>query len=252
MKKSIQPADSDHPYGHGKVENIASLFQSLFLIIMGLILVAEGTRQALAVDELPDFDGGIVVMLLSSLASFAVGRRLLRIGRETDSPLLQADSYHFTMDTYTNAGVVIALVLAQWQGSVLWDRIVAILIGAWVIIAAFGILRSSVDALMDKFIPQELQKEIDQIILSHSPEIMGYHKMRSRRSGPQKLVDLHLVTCRYRSLTEAHEIADHIEKEIESRVKYSDVIIHIDPCALVCPKNLEECLFMSKSNAEGN
>jgi cation diffusion facilitator family transporter len=246
MKKSIQPADSEHPYGHGKIENIASMFQAILLGFMGALLVWEGIRQSLLKQEVPDFDAGILVMIFSGLVSFWVGRRLFRIGRETDSPLLKADAYHFSMDTYTNAGVVIALILAQWQGRIIFDRFIAILIGAWVIVSAYRILRNSIDALMDKYIPRDLQIEIDNIILSHSPEIMGYHKMRTRRSGSQKMIDLHLVTCRDKSIADAHNITDHIEKEIESRIQNSDVIIHIEPCSIECPRNKEECIYMCR------
>lgn len=249
MRRSVQPADSEHPYGHGKVENIASLFQALLLGLMGLLLVGEGVRRMLVPGTgIPSLDAGIVVMLFSALVSYWVGRRLARIGRETDSPLLKADAYHFSMDTFTNTGVVIALVLAQWKGTMLFDRIIAILIGAWVILSAFRIFRSSLDALMDKYIPQELLKQIDQIILSHSPEIMGYHKMRTRRAGSQKLIDLHLVTCKERSLTRAHEIADHIEKEIEAKIKSSDVMIHIEPCDNKCPPG---CRYLSREGSLG-
>ena len=252
MKKSIQPADPEHPYGHGKIENIAALFQALLLGFMGAVLVWEGVRQSFFKQEVPDFDAGILVMIFSGLVSFWVGRRLFRIGKETDSPLLKADAYHFTMDTYTNTGVVIALILAQWQGRIIFDRIIATLIGAWVILSAYRILRNSLDALMDKYIPRDLQIEIEKIILSHSPEIMGYHKMRTRRSGSQKMIDLHLVTCRDKSIAEAHKITDHIEKEIESRIRNSDVIIHIEPCSIECPQNKEECIYMYRSELQRN
>ncbi|MEK6776283.1 MAG: cation diffusion facilitator family transporter [bacterium] len=243
MKQSVQPADKDHPYGHGKIENIASLLQGLFLGIMGLILIGEGVREVIFVHRVPDFDAGILVMICSSIISFWVGRRLARVGKETDSPLLQADSFHFAMDTYTNTGVVIALVLAQWQGKIIFDQIIGILIGLWVIYSAFRIFRSSTDVLMDKYIPEDIQKDINRIILSHSPEIIEYHKMRTRRSGSMKLIDLHLVTCKDLSLAEAHRITDHIEKEIQAAIKNSDVVIHMEPCLLKCPDTKEKCRF---------
>ncbi len=250
MKKSIQPADSEHPYGHGKVENITSLLQAVILGFAGLFLIGEGVRRILLVEAVPDFDSGILIMLFSALVSFVIGRRLAKVGKETDSPLLQADAFHFTVDTYTNTGVVIALILAQWQGRIIFDRIIAILIGIWVIISAFRIFRSALDDLMDKYIPQALQEEIDRIILSHYPEILGYHKMRTRRAGSDKLIDLHLVTCRDKSLPEAHNITDHIEKEIEAGIKNSDVIIHIEPCNRECPDKSETCEYIKRSAPE--
>ncbi len=247
MKKSIEPADREHPYGHGKIENLASFFQAGFIGLMGLILIGEGVRRSLMDGAPPRFGAGIAVMLASGAASFFVGRRLARVGQETDSPLLQADSMHFLTDTYTNLGVALALVLAAGSGYVFFDRLVAVLIGGWVLLAAYRILRRALDALTDRYIPQELRDEIDRIILSHTPQIMGYHKLRTRHAGSQKLIDLHLVTCKDMVVEEAHRITDHIEKEIESRIRNSDVMIHIEPCGEKCPERPEECEYLSPS-----
>ncbi len=245
MRKSIEPADQEHPYGHGKIENLASFFQAGFIGLMGLVLIGEGVRRMLMDGDPPRLGAGIAVMLVSGAASFFVGRHLAGIGRETDSPLLKADSLHFLTDTYTNLGVALALVLAAWSGYIFFDRLAALLIGAWVLIAAYRIFRRALDALTDTYIPKELREEIDRIILSHMPQIMGYHKLRTRHAGSQKLIDLHLVTCKDMVVEEAHRITDHIEKEIESRIRNSDVIIHIEPCGEPCPEKPEECLYLS-------
>lgn len=248
MKESLKPADSEHPYGHGKIENVASFFQAGFIGLAGALLIGEGVRRTLYVDELPDFDWSIAAILFSILISYLVGRRLARVGRETDSPLLAADALHFSVDTYTNTGVLVALILSQWTGLVLFDRLSAVVIGAWIVVAAYRIFRSSLDALIDKDIPREFQEEIDRIILSHSPKIIGYHKLRTRRAGSQKLIDLHLVTCREMNIAEAHDITDRIEKEIEAQISHADVIIHVEPCTDNRPGCEERCRFLSPSN----
>ncbi len=245
MKKSIEPADPEHPYGHGKIENVASFFQAGFIGLMGLVLIGEGVRRSLMDGEPPRLGAGIAVMLASGAASFFVGRRLARIAKETDSPLLQADSMHFLTDTYTNLGVALALGLAAWSGYIFFDRLAALLIGGWVLVTAYRILRRALDALTDRYIPKELRDEIDRIILSHTPQIMGYHKLRTRHAGSQKLIDLHLVTCKDMVVEEAHRITDHIEKEIQSRIRNADVMIHIEPCAETCPEQPEECEYLS-------
>ncbi len=246
MKKSIKPADQEHPYGHGKIENLAAFVQAGFIGLMGLILIGEGVRRSLMDGEPPRLGAGIAVMLVSGAASFFVGNRLARVGRETDSPLLQADSMHFLTDTYTNLGVALALVLAAWSGYLFFDRLAALLIGGWVLVAAYRILRRALDALTDKYIPKELRDEIDRIILSHTPQILGYHKLRTRHSGSQKLIDLHLVTCKDMVVEEAHHITDRIEREIERRIRNSDVIIHIEPCGERCPEKPDECEYLSQ------
>ncbi len=248
MKESLKPADSEHPYGHGKIENVASFFQAGLIGLAGALLIGEGVRRMLYVEEVPDFDWSIGAILFSVLISYLVGRRLARVGRETDSPLLKADALHFSVDTYTNSGVLVALGLSQWTGLIIFDRLIAIVIGAWVMAAAYRIFRSSLDALIDRDIPEEFRRDIDRIVLSHSPTIIGYHKLRTRRAGSQKLIDLHLVTCREMTIAEAHDIADHIEKEIESQISHADVIIHVEPCTDNRPGCEEKCRFVKCSN----
>jgi ferrous-iron efflux pump FieF len=252
MKKSVQPADEEHPYGHGKIENIASLVQAGLIGVAGLLLIEEGIRRSIHLEKLPNFDGGIVVMIVSGTLSFLVGRRLLRIGRETDSPLLKADALHFSIDTYTNAGVVIALILSVWSRRVIFDRIAAILIGVWVLYSAYRIFRSALDALMDRTISQDLQEQIDRIILDHCKEIIGYHRMRTRRSGSQKMIDLHLVICRDVSLTQAHAITEELEKKIEKTIHNSDVVIHIEPCTQDCPQIRDQCFYKTDLSSSSN
>lgn len=249
MRQAIKPADREHPYGHGKIENIASLFQAGIIGLAGLFLVEEGVRRALLVETLPTFDAGIWVMVLSAAISYFVGRRLARIARATDSPLLEADALHFSVDTYTNAGVVLALFLSRWTGKIFFDRMVAILIGCWILYAAQKLFRGALSALMDQNISRELEEKIDRIILDHCEEIIGYHRMRTRRSGSKKMIDLHLVICKYISLMEAHGITEELEKKVEEKIKNSDVMIHIEPCNMECPRIREQCLYKTDSTS---
>ncbi len=249
MKESIKPADREHPYGHGKIENIASLFQAGIIGLAGLFLVGEGIRRSLFVEAVPAFDAGIMVMILSAAISYLVGRRLARIARATDSPLLDADALHFTVDTFTNTGVVLALLLSRWSGRIFFDRMAAILIGCWVLYAALKLFRNALSALMDQTIPRELEEKIKGLILDHCEEIIGYHRMRTRRSGSKKMIDLHLVICKDISLTEAHGITEELEKKIEEKIKNSDVMIHIEPCDMECPRIREQCLYKTEPSS---
>ncbi len=249
MQHAIKPADREHPYGHGKIESIASLFQAGIIGLAGLLLVGEGIRRSLFVEAVPVFDAGIWVMALSGAISCLVGRRLARIARVTDSPLLAADALHFTVDTYTNTGVVLALLLSRWSGRIFFDRMAAILIGCWILYAALKLFRNALSALMDRNIPRELEGEIDRIILEHCEEIIGYHRMRTRRSGSKKMIDLHLVICKDISLTEAHGITEELEKKIEEKIRNSDVMIHIEPCSMECPRIREQCLYKIDSTS---
>ncbi|NOY54321.1 MAG: cation transporter [Deltaproteobacteria bacterium] len=254
MKQAIKPADREHPYGHGKIENIASLFQAGIIGLAGLLLMGEGIRRMLLVEAVPVFDVGIFVMALSGVISYLVGRRLARFARMTDSPLLAADALHFTIDTWTNTGVVLALLLSRWSGKIFFDRAAAILIGGWILYAALKLFRNALAALMDQNISPEMEEKIDRIILDHCEEIIGYHRMRTRRSGSKKMIDLHLVICKDITLDEAHGITEELEKKIEEDINNSDVMIHIEPCDMECPRIREQCLYKTEpsSPADGS
>jgi len=247
MQQAIKPADREHPYGHGKIENIASFFQAGIIGLAGLFLVGEGIRRSKFVEVVPAFDAGIFVMAFSGGVSFLVGRRLAKVSRLTDSPLLEADALHFTVDTFTNTGVVVALLLSRWSGRIFFDHLAAILIGCWILYAAQKLFRNALSALLDQTIPRELQEKIDGILLDHCEEIIGYHRMRTRRSGSKKMIDLHLVICKDISLPEAHGITEKLEKEIEEKIRNSDVMIHIEPCEMKCPQIREQCLYKTES-----
>jgi len=176
-----------------------------------------------------------------------VGRRLSRFARMTDSPLLAADALHFSIDTWTNTGVVLALLISRWTGRIFFDRMAAVLIGGWILYAALKLFRKALSALMDENISPEMEKKIDRIILDHCEEIIGYHRMRTRRSGSKKMIDLHLVICKDISLPEAHGITEELEKKIEEQIRNSDVMIHIEPCEMACPRRREACLYKSES-----
>ncbi len=252
MKQAIKPADREHPYGHGKIENIASLFQAGIIGLAGLFLVGEGVRRMLRVQAVPVFDAGIWVMALSGAVSYLVGRRLARVALLAESPLLSADALHFSIDTWTNTGVVLALLLSRWSGRIFFDRMAAILIGSWILYAAQKLFRNALSALMDQTIPPELEAKIDRIILDHCEEIIGYHRMRTRRSGSKKMIDLHLVICKDTSLPEAHEITEELEKKIEEKINNSDVMIHIEPCEMECPRIREQCLYKTEPSSSAD
>ena len=235
IRKSMEPADSSHPYGHGKMETLGTVFMSVVVALTGIWIVWEGIRRLRAGIVPRSVDTGLVVMALSVAASWYISERIRKAGEETGSPALAADSLHFRTDVWSGGGILASLLAYRVTGWRWLDPGSALIVGGYIITAAFPILREALDDLMDRSLPHETVEEIRHIIDSHRPLVVDYHKLRTRRSGAEKHVDFHVVVCRQYLLEDAHRVADHLERELSQALGNAHVVTHIDPCEIECP-----------------
>ena len=240
IRKSIEPADFSHPYGHGKAETLGTVFMSVIVALTGAWIVREGIHRLRAGIIPSSIDAGLVVMALSVAASWYIARRIWKAGDETGSNALKADSLHFRTDVYAGAGILVSLLLFRVTGWKWLDPGAAMVVGGYIVLAAISIFREALGDLMDSSLPPETVEEIRRIIDSHKPLVVDYHKLRTRRSGSEKHVDFHVVVCRQFLLQDAHQVADHLEKEVSQALGNAHVVTHIDPCDIECPGK-EEC-----------
>ena len=240
IRKSMDPADQSHPYGHGKVETLATVFQALVIGGTGAWVVREGILR-LAAGRVPESaDAGIVVMAISLFASWYISKRIRKAGEETGSTALVADSLHFATDVYTNAGILGSLLVFRFTGWKWLDPGVALLVGAYILVAAGRLLLGAIHDLMDRGLPEGDVERIRRIIEEHRPMVVEYHDLRTRRSGSTRHIDFHLVVCREYKLEDAHRVADHLEKELQRTFGNANVVTHVDPCRIECP-GIELC-----------
>ncbi|MGE5189602.1 MAG: cation diffusion facilitator family transporter [Gemmatimonadota bacterium] len=235
IRKSLEPADTTHPYGHGKVETLATVFQGAVIAATGIWVIREGILRIMAKKVPASAEAGIAVMVIGVVASWYVSGRIRRAGEETGSSALVADSLHFRTDVYTNAGILLSLALFRLTGWAWLDPGVAIAVGIYIAAVAAKLLFEAVQDLLDRGLPPETVARVEKIIDAHRPLIIGFHDLRTRRSGSEKHVDFHVVVCRQFLLDDAHRVADHIEKEVGSALGNARVVTHIDPCDIECP-----------------
>ena len=240
IRKSMEPADSSHPYGHGKVETLGTVFMSGVIILTGVWIVLEGVRRLREGIVPRSVDIGILVMGLSVAASWYISERIRKAGEETGSQALAADSLHFRTDVWSGGGILLSLVAYRFTGWKWLDPGVAVAVGAYIVVAAVPILREAVGDLLDRSLPPETVEKIRQVIESHRPLVVDYHALRTRRSGSEKHIDFHIVVCRQYLLQDAHRVADHLEMEVSQAIGNAHVVTHIDPCEIECPGE-EEC-----------
>jgi len=233
IKIAESPADEGHPYGHGKIENLAGLVQTAVIALVGGWLIFEAGRRLMRGTRPEHAEWGVAVMAVSTVVSWLIARHLRRIGTETDSVVLLADSLHYATDVWTNGGVLMALVLLRLTGSGIFDPLIAIVVGGIILLSAYRLLRRSVQDLMDAALPEAEQREIERVIHRHK-FVVSSHSLRTRRSGSQRQIDFSVVMCRHLPLGEGHDLVDHIEKEIEDTIPNSHVVVHAEPCTPEC------------------
>jgi ferrous-iron efflux pump FieF len=228
---AIQPADADHPWGHGKAEALASLFQSLLILTSGLGLGFHAVSRFLSPNPRLAMEGvGIAVMLVSTLATLWLVRRLRKAAQSTGSPALHADSAHYASDILTNLAVIAGLIVSTILEGAVWpDLMVGVAIALLILNTAREIFLESVDMLMDRGLQAGEEAAVLQAVLRFGPNVLGFHDLRTRRSGAHIFLELHLDLQRNLSFIEAHDLSEEVGLAIEQAVPRCEVTVHADP-----------------------
>jgi ferrous-iron efflux pump FieF len=230
VRAAARPPDEDHRYGHGKAESLAGLFQAGVICVSGLFLIGEAVSRLMTPRPTEREMFGVATMLVAALVSLLLVARLRDVARETDSPALSADAVHYATDVYTNAAALVALLvvaLTNWQPA---DPLISIAISALIVWSAVAVARDSIDVLMDRRLPVEVDRKIEAVVERFRAEgVRGFHDLRTRRSGSIKFIDLHLEVRREMSLQEGHDLSVRVLRAIEAEIPRSRVQIHTDP-----------------------
>ncbi len=228
---ALVPADREHRFGHGKAEALAGLAQSAFISGSALFLVAEAGQRLIEPRPIAREDAGIAVMVLSLVLTAGLVLFQRYVVKRTRSIAISADSVHYKGDILANLGVIAALVLAGRFGWIYADAIVALIVAAYILFGAWGIIRGALDQLMDRELPEEQRARIRGIALAHA-RVEDVHDLRTRSSGLQTFIQLHLELDGDLTLLRAHELADEVEAAIRAAFPGAEVIIHQDPAGL--------------------
>ena len=232
IRAAAKPADEEHEFGHGKIENISGSIEALLIFLAAGFIIYEAIVKIINIKTWrPEFlVAGIGVMAFSVVANFFVSRFLHRMANRTDSVALEADAWHLTTDVWTSLGVLVGLVIVEITHWYILDPIIAIGVALLIFRAAWNITRKSMGGLVDMRLPQAEEDIIASSITEHLGEITGFHELRTRKSGSQRYIDLHLVLPKSVTLEEAHKLCDHLESDIKSKLSNGLVTIHCEPC----------------------
>ena len=228
VRQALQPADREHRFGHGKAEPLAGLAQAAFICGSAAFLLIEAGKRFIQPRVLDNTEIGIAVMVFSIALTVALVLFQRHVVRQTGSVAISADSVHYRMDVLVNASVIVSLILVTEMGWRWADPLFATAIAGYIVWGAAVIGRQALNLLMDRELPDAERQRIRQIALAH-PGVRNMHDLRTRSSGLQLFIQLHLEMDGAITLTRAHEISDQVEAEIERAYPMAEVIIHEDP-----------------------
>jgi cation diffusion facilitator family transporter len=230
VRKADEPADAEHPYGHEKVESLAATIEGMLILVGAGIIIYEATHRLVDGAEVEALGIGIAVMGFSVVANLVVSTVLYRQARAHDSPALEGDAAHLRTDALTSAGVLAGLALVEITGNVAFDSITALAVAAAIVVAGIRIVRRSSGVLVDETLPAEEMDQIEAAIaVARTAEVAGYHKLRARRAGARRYIDLHVQYRSGTSLERAHELAHAMRASIEAAIPRAEVLIHAEP-----------------------
>lgn len=228
IKKAVQPEDDDHPFGHGKYENVSGFVEAILIFFAAILIIFEAAKKLFYGGTVGDVGPGLVVMLISSLINLVISTSLFRISKKTNSIALEADAMHLLTDVFTSLGVFIGLIFIKFTGIQILDPIFALLVALLIIKASYDLTKKSLKDLVDSSLPENEIKIIIDTIKAQS-EVKSYHKLRTRKSGERREVDIHLQIDNNTTIEDAHRISNTIEAEIKEKLAKTNIVVHIEP-----------------------
>ena len=235
VRVSGRPADRDHLYGHGKVENLSALFETVLLVATCAWIAREALHRLL--HHRVDIEvtwWSFAVMLTSIAIDASRSRVLARIARKYNSQALEADALHFQTDIWSSAVVIVGLIAVkagEWFPGLAFlsagDAVAALGVSVVVAWVSWRLGRRTVDALIDSA-PAGIEQRIASAVKA-VPGVLDCHNIRFRYSGPRLFIDLHVLVDGNQTLKQAHQLTETIETAIEQIVPHADVTVHPEP-----------------------
>jgi len=230
IRKADEPADEDHMYGHAKIENLAAAIEGMLILAGAGVIVFESVRRLNNGSSVEKLGFGIAVVGLSAAVNLGVSTYLYGKARAHESPALEADAAHLRADAWTSLAVLLGLVLIEITGKTQLDAIVALMVASAIVYSGIRILSRSSRVLVDEALPAEELGLVREAIEQYpGPELSGYHKLRGRRAGSARYIDVHLQFGSGTSLERAHAVAHELQAQIRQRLPGAEVLVHIEP-----------------------
>ena len=225
-----RPPDSDHTYGHGKVEYLSSGVEGVLILVAATGIVYAAVGRFLTPAPLESLGLGLGLALAASLVNFVTARAMLGAAKRYDSLILEADAKHLLTDVWTSVGLVaglaVILVVPSWK---ILDPIIAVVMAVNIAFTGWDLLKRAVSGLMDNALPEDEVRGIQEAIVEVAGEGATWHGMRTRKSGTNRFLDFHLLVDGRCTVKKAHDLCCDIEDAIRARLPGIQITCHVEP-----------------------
>ncbi len=249
VRAAGQPADKDHPYGHGKIETLSSLFEALLLVVAAAWIVYEGIDHLRHPRPLQHAYLAISVIFVSGVVSYVMYLHNKAAAVETESSALHVNALHFLSDVVASGGILIGLILLKLTGWMVLDSIMAFAVAVYIFGISVEQVKKALFELADSQLPDNEIELIRGLLNRFKARTIEAHELRTRRSGSTRHIDFHLVVCGSLTVDESHTVCDDLEKAILETYPKSSVNIHVEPCTEARVKCTTSCSVKWKKEA---
>ncbi len=228
---SGKPKDSDHPYGHGKVEFISAAIEGVLIALAGLLIIRESIINLSHPHEIHRLDYGILLIVFTALINLLAGRYCVKTGKKNNSLALIAGGKHLIADTLTTFGIGVGLIMIYFTQIIWLDSIVAIVFALFILYTAYKIVRSSIAGIMDEADMELLEKIVDTLNKNRTENWVDLHNLRIIKYGSMLHLDCHLTVPWYFNVHEAHDEIDQLSGLVREHFGDSvELFVHSDGC----------------------
>jgi len=232
VRISSRPPDKEHPYDHGKFENISGVIEGLLILVAAGWIIFEAVNKFNNPEPVGFLYLGFTVMIISAIVNFFVSKRLYKVAKQYDSIALEADAIHLKTDVYTSAGVAFGILLIWITDLHFLDPIIAICVALIILYESVVLIKNALKPLLDTSLPESDLEVIQTTLKNYTNDCINYHKFRTRKSGAQKYLDFHLEVPENMTVKNAHDLCNKIEFDLKNKLTELDVNIHIEPCPI--------------------
>jgi cation diffusion facilitator family transporter len=226
VKQSDIPSDTQHPYGHGKVENVSGVIEAILIFVAAFLIVFEAIKKMIHPGEIESIGWGSAVMFIAAIVNWFVSKRLYKVAKQTESVALEADALHLKTDVYTSLGVAVGLLLIWVTGIYFLDPIVAILVAILILKESYHMMKRAFNPLLDSAWEDDEYDKLKNILDELN---VRYHDLKTRKAGHYRFVDFHIELSGNMELKNVHCFCDSIEERLKSEFNHLEVTIHEEP-----------------------
>src|SRR5690606_1977787 len=211
LRWAHEPADEEHPFGHGKAEYFSAVFEAGLISLAALAIIGAAGERLLDPRPIERLGLGTLFAIVASVLNLVVARILMASGRAHRSVALVADARHLMTDVWTTAGIIVGVGLAWASGWHWLDPVVAIAVALNILREGWRLMRGSIDGLMDRALEDHEIARIEAVLASYEARGIRFDNLRTRQAGAQRFANVDLRVPGDWTVTRAHDAADEIE-----------------------------------------